>query len=84
MRYGNCLIGALVLLYKERHNTPIFIMKYRPGTLVPHFMVRTSDNKLHHYNTVKDILFWPLCYLLFQGQFQSVNISEEDNYGKRC
>lgn len=81
MQYGNCFFGALFLLFKERKNNPKFIMKYRPGTFVPHFMVRTKD-KLYHYNLVKDIFCWPFCYLLFRGEFQAVNISEEDNYGK--
>lgn len=81
MQYGNCLVGALFLIYKERKNNPKFILRKRPGTLVPHFMVRTKD-KLHHYNVKRDILFWPFCYLIFNGEFQTVNISEEENYNK--
>ena len=79
--YGNCLVCAFYLMWRERKNSPQFIMKYRPGTYVPHFMVRTKD-KLHHFNTVRDILFWPLCYVLFKGEFQTVNISEGDSYNK--
>lgn len=82
MKYGNCLIGALVLIWIERSNNPKFILRSRIGTKVPHFMVRTKD-KLHHYKVDKDLFPWPLCYLLFQGSFQSVPIDEEDNYSKR-
>ena len=81
MKYGNCLCGALLLIWTERKNKPKFIMKYRPGTSVPHFMVRTKD-KLHHYNLEKNILLWPFCYLIFKGQFQTVNISESEDYNK--
>jgi hypothetical protein len=76
--YGNCLLCALVLMWRERRNNPKFIMKYRPGFYVPHFMIRTKD-KLHHFNTVRDVLFWPFCYVLFEGKFRTVNISECDN-----
>lgn len=81
MKYGNCLFGALVLLWRERHNSPKFLFKARVGTKVPHFMVRTQD-QLHHYKTDKDLLPWPFCYLLFQGSFQSVPLDQEDDYAK--
>lgn len=82
MKYGNCLIGALLLLWKQRFNHPRFILRSRIGTKVPHFMVRTN-NQLHHYKVDKDIFPWPLCYFLFQGSFQSVPLNEEENYSKR-
>lgn len=81
MRYGNCLVCALVLLWRERASRPRFILRRRPGTIVPHFMVR-SDAGLHHYRVVKDVLPWPLCYLLFKGRFQTVQPGEEDDYDK--
>ena len=79
--YGNCLFCALYLMWKERKNNPQFIMKYRPGTSIPHFMVRTKD-KLHHFNAEKNIWPWPFHHLCFKGQFQTVNISESENYNK--
>lgn len=82
MQYGNCLTGALFLMLRERRNRPKFIIRVRPGTFVPHFMVRTKD-KLHHYRVIKDILCWPFCYLVFRGELQTVSVSEEDNYIKR-
>jgi len=81
MKYGNCLFGALVLLFKERKNKPKFIIKYRMGTRIPHFMVRTKD-KLHHYKVEKDLFPWPFCYILFKGSFQSVSLNEEEQYSK--
>jgi hypothetical protein len=81
MKYGNCLLGALVLLWRERKNNPKFIMKYRMGTRVPHFMVQTSE-QLHHYKVNKDILPWPLCYVVFRGEFQTINSSETENFTK--
>lgn len=81
MQYGNCLTGALVLLWTERKNQPKFLLKVRPGTKVPHFMVK-SNTGLHHYKTSKDILPWPLCYLVFQGKFQTVQLGEEETFHK--
>jgi len=72
MKYGNCLIGALVLLYIERHNNPKFIVRSRPQTFVPHFMV-WSNTGLHHYKTKKDLLPFPFCYFIFNGEFKTTN-----------
>lgn len=82
MKYGNCLTGAMLLLWRERNNNPRIILRSRPGTKVPHFMVRSS-NGLHHYRTSKDILPWPLCYIVFQGRFQTVVPEEEQDFDKR-
>lgn len=81
MKYGNCFIGALVLLWTKRHDNPKFLFKNRIGSKVPHFMVRTA-NQIHHYKTDRDLLPWPLCYILFQGSFQSVPLDKENDYQK--
>lgn len=81
MRYGNCLLGALALLWMERLRRPRFLLRRRPGTLVPHFMV-VSEAGLHHYRVVEDILPWPLCYLLFRGRFQTVQPGDESDFEK--
>jgi hypothetical protein len=82
MKYGNCLTGAAFLMWRERNNDPRFILKIRPGTKVPHFMVK-SGNGLHHYRVSKEILPWPLCYIVFQGRFQTVTPNEEETFDKR-
>lgn len=82
MTYGNCLVGAIALMWIERSRRPRFILRRRPGTSVPHFMV-LSETGLHHYRVRKDILPWPLCYLLFQGRFQTVQSGEESGFDKR-
>lgn len=81
MRYGNCAIGALALLWRERCNKPRFLLKSRPGTFVPHFMVK-SETGLHHYRVDKDLLPWPFCYLIFRGRFQTVQPGDESDYDK--
>ena len=64
---GNCLICAFFLwLFKGGS----IIMAYRPGTSVPHWMVKCRDGSLRHFKVVKDILPWPLCYVLFLGTFE--------------
>jgi len=60
MKYGNCLTGAMLLLWTKRSENPRLLLKARPGTKVPHFMVK-SDTGVHHYRTERDLLPWPLC-----------------------
>jgi hypothetical protein len=82
VKYGNCLFGAIVLLYTERSNNPKFIVRVRPQTYVPHFMVR-SNSGLHHYKLNKDVLPFPLCYLIFAGEFQTLDLNKEELFYKR-
>jgi len=82
MKYGNCLFGAFVLLWTERKNNPRFIVRCRPETRIPHFMVITKDC-LYHYKMVKDILPWPLCYIVFLGEFQKLEHDKEYLFQKR-
>lgn len=42
-----------------------------------------SDSGLHHYRVSKEILPWPLCYIVFRGRFQTVIPGEEENFDKR-
>ena len=76
MKYGNCLIGACVLLFKRKTKKPKIILRFRPESCVPHFMVKTI-NRLYHYKLEKNILPWPFCYLIFQGSFQPLNLEKE-------
>ena len=81
MLYGNCLLGAMVLLWRERKNSPRFIAKRRPGTRIPHFMV-SSKTGIHHYRVSQDILPPPLSYALFRGRFQTVQPGDEQEFDK--
>lgn len=81
MRYGNCLFGSFVLLWTERKNNPRLIVRYRPQTRVPHFMVITRDN-LYHYKIIKNVLPWPLCYIIFMGEFQKLEHNQEQLFQK--
>lgn len=81
MKYGNCLLGALILLWIERKNNPQFLLRVRPQTITPHFMVKTKD-ELIHYRVVKDILPWPLQYLVFEGEFQKLPHNQEYLFNK--
>jgi hypothetical protein len=42
-----------------------------------------SRNGLHHYRVSKEILPWPMCYMVFQGRFQTVVPNEEETFDKR-
>lgn len=81
MKYGNCLVGALYLLWKKRRTEPKFIYRHRANTKVPHFMVRTK-RRLYHYKVEKDLFPWPFCYVLFKGTFESLPLREEENFAK--
>jgi hypothetical protein len=76
MQYGNCLFGALVILWNKRKEKPKFMIRFRPQSYVPHFMI-TTENELHHYKLDRDVLPWPFCYFLFQGSFQSLDPQKE-------
>ena len=81
MRYGNCLICGLVLLVVEIKNNPKFLFRYRPQSKVPHFMVR-SNSGLHHFKLVMDILPKPFNYLVFRGEFQTLDFDKEELFYK--
>jgi hypothetical protein len=77
VEYGNCLICCFFLLWKERKNKPRFIIRKRPKTWVPHFMIRSSTG-LHHYRVVKEIVPFPFGYFLFKGEFQTLPLESEN------
>jgi hypothetical protein len=76
MQYGNCLFGALLLVWTKRKEKPKFVLRFRPESFVPHFMVLT-EKELHHYKLDKNIFFWPFCYVLFKGSFQTLDKEKE-------
>jgi hypothetical protein len=68
MKYGNCLIGLIVILFTIQERGRIIIQKSKHG-FVPHLLFRTNKGRIYHYRLVKDVLPHPLCYLVFQGEF---------------
>jgi len=82
MRYGNCFLGAFFLRIKYHRKNARFIYRYRPNTWVPHLMVQTND-AIHHYRVKKDLLPWPFCYLVFEGQFETVNTTRDFHKPRR-
>lgn len=73
IKYSNCLFGAILLWMCKGGK---IIMSRRPGTRVPHWMVVKEDG-LYHFRLRKDILPFPLCYLLFKGEFVKEGSSNE-------
>jgi hypothetical protein len=66
MKYGNCLIGLLIIMFTTKERGKIITM--RNDRFCPHYLYKTK-NYIHHYKLKKDILPFPLCYLLFEGEF---------------
>jgi hypothetical protein len=77
MFFGNCLFCAVVLWL--RYGGKI-IMSYRPGTRVPHWMVVDRSGSLRHFRVVRNIMPWPMCYVIFLGRFESLGGNEQDEY----
>lgn len=73
MRYGNCLIGAIFLMWRERNKNPQLIIQPIPYSLIPHIMVKTISG-IHHYKVEKDFLPWPFCYLWFKGYIEDIAV----------
>lgn len=68
MKYGNCLIGLLIILLTIKKRGKIICQKSKYD-FVPHLLFRTNDGEIHHYKLIRDILPWPFCYFLFEGHF---------------
>lgn len=67
MKYGNCVIGAVVLAFKHRFRGK-FIVEWPADRITPHMLYEVG-NYQHHYRCKRDCLPWPLYYLAFQGKF---------------
>ena len=78
MQYGNCLLVSCVILLnkKKRKKKSKVVLRFRPESYTPHFMVK-SENQLYHYKLEKNILSWPFCYLIFKGNFQVLDEEKE-------
>lgn len=79
MAFGNCLFCAVVLWL--RYGGKI-IMSYRPGTRVPHWMVVDRTGLLRHFRVVRNIMPWPLCYVVFLGRFEALGNNDQSEYIK--
>lgn len=66
---GNCLVCAFViwLVYGGK-----IITSTRPGTRVPHWLVKCRDGTVRHFRVRRDIFPPPFCYLLFLGRFEKI------------
>lgn len=66
--YGNCFINGLYLWYKLKFNG-ILVIRTRPGTLIPHLMIKVEDG-LWHFRVEKNILPVPFHVLWFKGRYE--------------
>lgn len=70
MKYGNCLIGLMIIMFTAEEKGRI-IVKKSDHCWIPHLLFQTKS-KIYHYRVIKDVLPWPLCYLLFRGEFHTI------------
>ncbi len=76
MKYGNCLVGALILMLRFRTWRIYKIKTTKPdGTPSgwPHFIVKTKDG-YWHYKKIQWLLPHPFTFLLFKGKFEQYGI----------
>ena len=81
MKYGNCLIGTLILAVKYNFEGKFIFMR-KGRELVPHFAWLSNDKCLTHYCREYDVLPWPLCLIFFRGFIEKLDEIESDEYLK--
>lgn len=70
MRYGNCLTGAIALMFLKR--TFKIKMLFRSKIDIPHFYVTDKKGRKWHYEVVEDIFPFPFGLLLYKGKFEPI------------
>jgi hypothetical protein len=71
MKYGNCLLGAVIQAARHGFRGKFVLKRYRKGC-VPHILFRGHDGSWHHYRLVHDVAPFPLCFLVFHGEFHAM------------
>jgi len=66
--YGNCVTQGLYLWYKLKFRG-VPIIKTRPGTLIPHLMIKQKDC-LWHFTVKENILPVPCHIFFFKGRYE--------------
>lgn len=75
MRYGNCLIGLIVLAIKHRFKGRVVVLR-NVDYWIPHLAWLTADGRVHEYTTVKDLLPGPFYWIVFQGEYRSRSLKK--------
>ncbi len=70
MKYGNCLTGAVVLMFRLRSMK--FRIHFRRLFDLPHFYVVDRAGKKWHYEVVVDVFPFPLGLFLYYGKFEII------------
>jgi hypothetical protein len=65
---GNCFVNGMYLWYKLKFRG-IPVIRTRPGTLIPHLMIKEKDG-LWHFRVEKNILPAPFHILWFKGRYE--------------
>lgn len=76
MKYGNCLTGALYLMWRYK------TWKLRIITSglfhMPHFYVIDRNGNKWHYRLEYDVLPYPLTFFVFRGKFARLFYTKYD------
>jgi hypothetical protein len=77
MKYGNCLIGVIIL--RLTRGPGKVILRKQKGTIIPHLMFQTKDGRLFHYKKVRDLLPGQFTILWFEGKFEEKRRKNDGN-----
>jgi len=78
MRYGNCLIGVILLAIRHRFRGRVLKIR-RPNQPVPHLLYR-ANGKTWHFKVEKDLLPGEWRYYWFKGRIEEA-VHERDKTG---
>lgn len=68
--WGNCFINGLYLWFRLGFRG-IPVIKTRPGTLIPHLMIK-QENCMWHFRVEKNILPSPCHVFVFKGIYEKI------------
>lgn len=70
MKYGNCLIGLIILMFEDSFQGRILMVPQRDSVL-PHLMYKIKTG-IWHYKRRRHLLPNCISFLWFEGNFRKV------------
>ena len=68
MTYGNCFLGAIILMAQKR--TFKLRIHRRHKWDLPHFYIKDKEGVRWYYGVDKDILPYPWGFIIYKGNFR--------------
>ena len=68
--WGNCFVNGLYLWYRLKFRG-VPVIYTRPGTLIPHLMIKQKDC-MWHFTVETNVLPFPCHVLFFKGTYERI------------